>query len=211
MLRITSVLLMLFICGFFPVAAVVATEVTKTTNPETKLVGWKVSEGNLELELIQRSPDQTRSFFQARGFDTKIANDIATQCVFQTIVRNIGDKSNSANNSTTNNKANKKPITVSLKDWRIKVNDKSGPIKLKEDWDKEWKGTKASKPGQIAFRWATFPTLQTFEPDGDFNFGMISMGPPPATTFDLHIFWKFDGKSKDTWIKNMQCPLDIEI
>lgn len=98
---------------------------------------------------------------------------------------------------------------MTLKDWHIKANNKIRPIKLKENWDQEWKGTKASKPAQVAFRWETYPTLQTFEPDGDFNFDMISVGPSPATIFDLHVFCELDGITNDTWIKNMQYPLDI--
>jgi len=175
--------------------------IVKTVNKETQLSAWKLSKGNFQLELIQRSPEQTRSFFQGRGFSSKVANDIATSCVFQTIGRNT-----EADNKTDS-------VSVDLSEWRIAVadnKDKSAQaIKLKEDWNKEWKGAKVSVASRIAFRWATYPSEQSFEPGGDFNWGMISMGPKPDTTFDLHVFWKQGDKKHDAWIRNMQCPKDF--
>lgn len=175
-----------------------AAEITRTVNNETKQVAWKITKNNFHLEFIQRSPQQTRSFFQARGFSAKIANDIATQCVLQTIIKNTEDENT------------KDSISVSLKKWRINssMQIKESPVKLKETWDKEWQEEHISNAARVAFRWATFPTEQTFEPGGDFNWGMISFGPKPATLFDLKVFWKQDDQSHYALIKNMQCPPD---
>ncbi len=176
-----------------------AANISKTTDKETNLVGWKLNENNFQLELIQRSPQQTRSFFQGRGFSKKVANNIATQCVLQTIIRN------------TQAENNEDAITVSLKEWRLtnKENPTRKGLKLKETWDKEWQTEDVSIPSRVAFRWATFPTEQTFEPGGDFNWGMISFGLKPDSYFDLHVFWKQGKKSYDTWIKELHCPADI--
>jgi hypothetical protein len=178
--------------------SILGAELTQTVDELTKLKAWKLAENNFQLELIQRTPQQTRSFFQARGFSVDIANDIATQCVFQTIVRNTEGENVSDS------------ISVSLKKWRIKKAGASdeAPIKLKEVWDKEWKEGDISNSARVAFRWATFPTEQTFQPGGDYNWGMISIGLKPDTLFDLHVFWKQDGVPKDAWIKNIQCPAD---
>lgn len=97
--------------------------VEKTTATETQLKSWKLTENPLSLELIQRLPDQTRAFFQARGFSSKIANDIATQCVFQTIAKNT-----SSNPQTSS-------ISYNLHDWKINVNAKLQGIKLKQQWN----------------------------------------------------------------------------
>ena len=179
-------------------ASLSAAEISKSTDKETALKGWKLTENNFQLELIQRSPQQTRSFFQARGFSPKIANEIATQCVFQTIIKNT-----QAENSTD-------AISISLKKWHItnKNSNEPKPIKLKEVWDKEWKDSDISNAARIAFRWATFPTQQTFDPGGDFNWGMISFGPKPDAVFNLRLFWKQGDKSHNAWIRNMQCPED---
>lgn len=76
--------------------------------------------------MIQRSPDQTQGFFQARGFSKEIASEIATSCVFQTIARNVFTK------------ATDDAISISLSDWRVRVEGKIQTIKLKETWDGQW-------------------------------------------------------------------------
>jgi len=184
--QITPLFLLLF---FHPAYA----GITKTIHPETNLIEWKLTENNLELQLIQRTPNQTRGFFEARGFSKKTTHDIANSCVFQTITRNTSKETNRA-------------IQVSLKTWRIKINNQSQPIKLKETWDKEWNKSQVKASSRLAFRWATFPTEQTFEPSGDYNWGMISFGPEPGSTFDLYVEWKSNNKLKSQWIKNMTCP-----
>ncbi|VAW59954.1 hypothetical protein MNBD_GAMMA08-1119 [hydrothermal vent metagenome] len=171
-------------------------EVTKTVLPETHLIEWKLLDENLELKLIQRLPDQTRSFFEGRGFSKKITNNIAQSCVFQTITRNTS-------------KAKDQTIHVALKNWSIKINNKTRAIKLKEDWDKEWTDNDVKPASRLAFRWATFPTEQSFEPSGDYNWGMISFGPKPGSQFDLYIEWKNNNKTKSVWIKNMTCPTNV--
>lgn len=162
------------------------------TDSETKLIGWKLDEIGFKLELNQLLPNQTRAFFQARGFSVKYADSIANGCVYQTIVHNNSNK----------------PVTISLKQWRIKTRDgKEQPIKLKEVWDSEWNDV--SQAARIAFRWSTFPTEQTFTSKSDSNWGMTSFGLAPGTSFDLHIFWQLGNEAQDIWIKDMQCPIDL--
>ena len=168
-------------------------EITKTVLPETRLIEWKLLDENLELKLIQRLPDQTQGFFEARGFSKKITHSIAQSCVFQTITRNT---------SKTKNQR----ISVSLKNWLIKINNKTQAIKLKEDWDKQWTDNDVKPASRLAFRWASFPTEQTFEPNGDYNWGMISFGPKPGSQFDLYIEWQSNKQTKNAWIKNITCP-----
>jgi len=168
-------------------------KIIKSVSPDTKLIEWQLTEHNLQLKLIQRLPDQTRSFFEARGFPADITNKIANSCVFQTITRN---------NSIDKNQT----IHISLKKWLVKTGKTSQPVKLKEVWDKEWENTQVKTSSKIAFRWATFPTEQSFEPSGDYNWGMISFGPEPGSVFDLYIEWKFNDTTASSWIKNISCP-----
>ena len=169
-------------------------ELVRSTDGETKLVSWKYVGAGLKLELIQRLPDQTQGFFQARGFSKDIAHDIANSCVFQTIARN------NFKNSTDD------AISISLNDWQLRVDGTIKTLKLKEFWDEQWTKDTVTMASRLAFRWATFPTQQTFEPGGDFNWGMTSFGLPPGTVFDLHIFWQQGNTQKDLWINSMQCP-----
>jgi len=180
----------------------VIAQVTQTSDELTQLKTWILKQSGFELHLVQRTPDQTRGFFQGRGFSRENANDIATQCVLQTIIKN---KSSGMSKSD---------VSVSLKDWRISVNGTLQGLKLKEDWSQQWQlinddSLKVSKAAQIAFRWATFPTEQTFEPQGDYNWGMISFGLKPETKFDLHVFWKVKDQLYDEWLTNMECPKDV--
>ena len=191
-----KIILPILLLSTFFVEPCLSSEPTISIQKETGLKGWKLSQGNFQIELIQRSPQQTRSFFLARGFSAKIANEIATQCVFQTIVRN----------TQLQNKQDS--ISVSLKDWRLQANGKLPGVKLKEQWDKEWQKTDISTAARVAFRWATFPTEQQFSPGGDFNWGMISFGLKPETRFDLDLYWKQGDTRYNTWIKSLQCPAD---
>ena len=73
-----------------PCLPVAAAEVVRSTDGETGLAKWSFSAGDVGIELVQRLPDQTRGFFQARNFPPAVADEIARNCIFQTIIRNTG-------------------------------------------------------------------------------------------------------------------------
>lgn len=190
--KIQCLILLLIGSQWEPVQA----KLTVSTDPETKLHGWKLVDGNMELELLQRLPDQTRAFFLARGFPTEIADKIGKACVLQTIVRHRGEAGQA------------QPISVKLKEWLLKYQGTTRKIKLKEMWDQEWSEGQIKSPSRIAFRWATFPSEQTFHPSGDYNWGMISFNLPPGTKFDLNVKWTEGDKLHSGWIMNLQCAED---
>ncbi len=163
---------------------------------ETGLKAWKLTQRAFSFELIQRLPDQTRAFFQARGFPKRIANDIATQCVLQAIGKNIAK----INTTTT--------ISYDLQEWVVQTATLSQGIKSKKQWGEEWSGESLSMAAKLAFRWATFPTQQTFQADGDYNWGMISFNLPPGSKFDLLLKWQQNDSQLSHWIKNIECPPD---
>ena len=179
------------------VLPLLATAGVERGQDENGLQSWHLQQGALSLKLIQRTPDQTRAFFLARGFPREAANEIATACVLQTIGRNLSGA--------------EKPVSLGydLHDWRIRYQGQLRPIRLKEDWAEAWK-TRPEIPeaARIAFRWATFPTRQQFEPGGDYNWGMTSFGLPPGSRFDLQLHWQENGQPKSAWIENLQCPED---
>lgn len=171
-------------------------DVTRQVNAENGLVGWKLQRDGLELELIQRLPDQTRAFFLARGFSAAVADDIGTGCVFQTIARNVSRPPQDL------------PVAIALAQWRVRHGGELRPVKLKEQWDREWPQDSVSAAARLAFRWATFPTEQTFEPGGDYNWGMTGFDLPPGETFDLQVVWQLGGRRQVAWINNIECPAD---
>ncbi len=209
----TEIKKLFFIIYLFPVLAFAQPDSVSevTTDAATGLKTWSLIQSSLDLRLVQRLPDQTRGFYQGRGFTKQQADDIGTSCVFQTIVKNTALKGSG------------EPISISLKTWRLKkihvpLNSlsKEEPeqgIKLKEDWAKEWSSIKDKEKqvklsARIAFKWSTFPSEQTFEPGGDYNWGMISFGLAPGEQFDLQLVWQTTQQSYKKWLRNIQCPKD---
>ena len=180
----------LIIFTLFP--ALARTAVVRSVDEQTALVSWKINEGDFEMQLTQLLPDQTRAFFLARGFSKQIANSIATSCIMQIIGRNNAQQGMPGS------------IDVDLKLWRMLHNGMERQLKLKQQWDSEWPDDKVSDAARLAFRWATFPTRQTFS-SGDFGWGMASFGLVPGERFDLKVAWSAAGVGKDAWIRGIQC------
>jgi hypothetical protein len=157
---------------------------------------WRLRAQGLELALVQRTPNQTQSFFLARHFPKKIASQIAHSCTFQTTGKNSLTPQSGLH------------ISFDMHDWRVRTRNGIKPVKLKEQWLTQALHT-LPKPQQAAFRWSTFPTRQTYAP-GDFNWGMTTFDLPPGTSFDLLVTWKTGGQSHQYWIKGLQCPVNIK-
>ncbi len=186
----TRLLLLLLVPGL-AVAGVIRGE------DENGLKSWEMQQGALSLKLIQRLPDQTRAFFLARGFPKAEADRIATACVLQTIGRNTSSA--------------EQPVSLEydLHDWRLRYNERLREIRYKEDWARDWNDRNDfPEAARIAFRWATFPTAQQFEPGGDYNWGMTSFGLPPGSRFDLNVRWRENGQPQSAWIEDITCPHD---
>jgi hypothetical protein len=188
-------IIMLFVCFLevFIMSTSLLADVIKKADSETGLKSWQFEEGGVTLEIIQRLPDQTRAFFQGRGFSVQIADDIANSCVFQVIGRNDLQGKRSAS------------LSFVLKQWRTKHRSTEHPIKLQETWDREWSERSVSMASRIAFRWAMFPTEQFFASEGDYGWGMVSFGLEPGSEFDLHLFWTLNGHKYDAWVNNIEC------
>ncbi len=138
---------------------------------QTGLRSWEWREDGVSLRLVQRLPDQTRAFFQARGFSVSEADRIAMSCVFQTIFRNDGADD---------------ALSYSLDDWRAIHRGQRKPMLTRERWAKTWAKTETGEAARIALRWSLLPTRQRFDP-GDYNWGMTSFGLEPASVFDLEV------------------------
>ena len=159
---------------------------------EAGLEGWRLRDGAFELEVIQRLPDQTRAFFEARGFGTDAVDRIARTCVMQAILRNPSDVAT---------------LDVNLEAWRRTAAGEEGRLRLREDWMRTWAEDGTGAPARIAMNWALFPTRQQFAP-GDYNWGMMSFDLPPGAVFDLDVVWHEDGERRAASIDAVRCAAD---
>ena len=163
-------LLTLTLLAVWWAAAHAATDTS--VDPETGMASWQTETDGIQVRLTQISPDQARAFYQARGFSVDNAERYAGECVFMTVVRNIGDT----------------PIRHRLADWRYVSAGQPRAIRSKADWERLWKQQGVTESARIAFTWAQFPTAQTFEP-GDWNQGMTTYSVPHGGEFDLQFVW----------------------
>jgi len=171
-----------------------AAAVERGVDPETGLRSWEWREAGVSLRLVQRLPDQSRAFFQARGFSSAAAERIANACIFQTIFRNEGGQ----------------PLSYLLDDWRILHRGDSGKLMTRERWDAVWQEDEASQAARIALRWSLLPTRQRFEP-GDYNWGMTAFGLPSGSAFDLEMVLHLGGEKVTRTIDGIVCAPDREV
>lgn len=161
---------------------------------EARLPYWQLQADGMTLRLVQRLPEQSRGFFEARGFSPADAELIAQSCVFQTIFKNTSADAAGV-------------LEYDLRDWRVHDRGRARAMKMREDWAPLWAARGAPAAARIAFEWALLPTRQTYRP-GDYNWGMSMFGLPPGDTFDLQVVWKQHGRRQVALMKGMRCASD---
>jgi len=166
------------------------------TDEQARLPYWEIKNQAMMLRLVQRLPDQTRGYFQARGFTPEQSELIAQSCVFQTIFKNIsGTKSNNQ-------------LGYDLQEWTVHFKDKKQKMKMREQWKPVWNKLEVSHSAQVAFEWSLLPTQQTYNA-GDYNWGMSIFNLKPGSKFDLQVSWNQFGKKQNYLIRNIECAPDI--
>ena len=156
---------------------------------DTGLASWQTEQAGIQVRLTQISPNQARAFYLARGFSAAATERYVAECVFMTVVRNVGD--------TT--------ILHRLADWRYVISGQPPQtIRSKTEWERIWKKMGVNESARIAFSWAQIPTTQTFAP-GDWNQGMTTYSVPRDTSFDLRFVWRADGKTRTGLIEKVRC------
>ena len=168
-----------------PAAAATA----QSVDPETGLATWQAETAGIQVRLTQISPDQARAFYQARGSTAETAERYAAECVFMTVVRNVGVT----------------PIAHRLADWRyVAAGRPPRAIRSKAEWDRLWQELGVSESARIAFNWAQIPATQTFAP-GDWNQGMTTYSVPRGGRFDLRFVWRSGAKTLSGTLEQVQC------
>lgn len=64
---------------------------------------------------------------------------------------------------------------------------------------------RVKKSAVIAFRWAQFPPEQEYRPGGDWNQGMLSVGLPAGSRFDIIATWDIAGNEYRAKLTEVQC------
>lgn len=149
-----------------------------TKDPVTGAETWAAESGGVFLSLTQILPDQLRAFYVNRGLTLEQIEPFATSCVFMTVLRNDSAPG---------------PIHFRRGDWRVRVEGKERPLRPTDEWLDALGRAGVAPPGLIAFRWAQFPSEQTYRPGGDWNQGMLSVGLAPGQSFDLMASWRVEG------------------
>lgn len=176
-------------------AGVALAEIKTGIDAEAQLPYWEIAERNVSIRLVQRLPDQTRGFFEARGFAKADAETIAQSCVFQTVFKNLSTPA--------------RPVTIEydLKEWRVRAGAAQRQLKTREDWQREWAARRVAQPARLAFEWALLPTRQTYRVS-DYNWGMSVYDLKPGTRFALDVVWRENGKPRRARIDGMRCAPD---
>ena len=172
-------------------------EVVRSANEENGLEKWHFIEADIEIELVQRLPDQTRALFMNHAFSKEVIEQLAQSCMFQTIIRNSGKSSTG------------QALAIDLTQWRMQHDGKTGGILLKEPLLASWSDADADPAAKLVVRWGMFPTQQEYLP-GDYNWGLTAYGIPPGSTFDLVVTWQQGSMSHRGEIRDITCAPDVD-
>jgi len=159
------------------------------TDAVTGAQSWEIKKQGVVLYLNQLLPDQLRGFYSNRGFTQSQIDQYVQSCVFMTVLRN-----ESASGI----------VKYKTTDWRVRNSSESRVIKNTEEWIEQYKTLGVSRAALIAFRWAQFPTEQEYEPGGDWNQGMLSLGNN-YNDFDLIAHWSVENQIHQISLKGIHC------
>ncbi len=179
------------------VTACTDAQVLHSVNEENGLQTWHFIDGDIEIELVQRLPDQSRALFMKHEFSRDVIESLALSCMMQTIIRNSG-KSGSG-----------QAVSIDLTRWRMQHKGVTSGIRLKEQWLASWSDEQASPAARLIVRWGLFPTQQEYLP-GDYNWGLTTYGIAPGSVFDLAVSWEEGGKPRSGKISNIVCAPDVD-
>ncbi len=179
------------------VTACTDAQVLHSVNEENGLQTWHFIDGDIEIELVQRLPDQSRALFMKHEFSRDVIESLALSCMMQTIIRNSG-KSGSG-----------QAVSIDLTQWRMQHKGTNSGIRLKEQWLASWSDEQASPAARLIIRWGMFPTQQEYLP-GDYNWGLTTYGIAPGSVFDLEVSWKEGDKLRSVKIGDIVCAPDVD-
>ena len=178
------------IMGLVSLPVSVAVSQQHSINAVTGAQTWSLATEGVLFSLTQILPEQARAFYVNRGFTLDQINAYASSCVYMTVLRN--DSAPGVVHFVTN-------------DWTVSVDQQEHQLKNIGEWIAQLEAGGAQKSPLIAFRWAQFPAEQEYEPGGDWNQGMLSIGLPAESQFDITARWDIEGKPFEAKLKGVRC------
>lgn len=184
-------IIQLLVIGFlsFPCFAETPPQSTHV-DPETGAATWETDAHGVHFSLTQILPEQAQAFYVNRGFTLAQIAPYTSSCVYMTVLRN--DNAPGTIHFISNN-------------WSVSVNGKPHPLVSVDTWLQRLAKKKIKQSALVAFRWAQFPPEQEYEPGGNWNQGMLSVGLPPGRRFDVIARWDIDGKGYEAKLQGVEC------
>jgi hypothetical protein len=150
---------------------------------------WEVQAHGVTVSLTQLLPDQVRAFYVNRGFELADADVFAEACVYMTVLRNDAAPGE---------------LEFRLSDWQIRHVGESRAIPTLDSWLSQWQARGVPDAAQLAFRWAQFPSEQRYA-RGEWNQGMLAIGLPPSSRFDLIARWTLADQTYEGRLVDVVC------
>jgi len=155
---------------------------------------WQQTKHGVTFFLQQLSFDQVTAFYLGRGFSKDQIAPYAKTCVYTVVLRN--DKAPGR-------------IRFVRNTWKLKTGQESHNIQDNAKWLALFRQTKVKPSALIAFRLAQFPEEHEYEPGGDWNQGMLSVGLPFGRVFDITINWFVADKIYELTLQEINCVKQI--
>lgn len=142
------------------------------------------------FSLQQLLPEQIQAFYAGRNFTAEQIKPYAAACIYMAVLRN-----------------DSAPGTIHFlrKDWQVKQGDKVYPIKTTAEWLAQLQPLQNDQAALLAFKLAQFPEEQEYEPNGDWNQGMLALDVPSGSTFAVRATWDIDGKPYELTLEEVSC------
>ncbi len=156
----------------------------------TGAITWAIQSNGVHFSLTQILVEQAQAFYTNRGFTLERIEPYAESCVYMAVLRN--DSAPGAIHFVSNQ-------------WTVLYDGKPRALVSVDMWVQRLSTEMVSKSALVAFRWAQFPPEQIYEPGGDWNQGMLSVGLPSGSRFDIIARWDIDGREYQTRLEGVQC------
>lgn len=166
--------------------AIQSTHINSASGAKT----WEIHVHGVHFSLTQILPEQVQAFYANRSFTLKQIEAYSKSCIYMTVLRN--DNAPGVVHFISNN-------------WSVLIDEKLHPLISVDKWVQGLTTSSTKKSSLVAFRWAQFPPEQEYEPGGDWNQGMLSIGLPPGSQFDIIAFWDIEGKKYEAKLQGVQC------
>lgn len=160
-----------------------AAKITAQKNDESGLYSWVAESEGFSIELIQLLPDFVRAIYMAHDFPDSEVEEIASYCVFGSIIKNTSDKQ----------------LDYDVADWYYTDSEgKQYSIKTKSEWLAQWR-----KAG-VTFSWTLLPDKGTFY-EGDWQQGFTTIKLPRESEFTMTYKWSLDGTEYTDQFEGLRC------